>query len=210
MTAANDDAGARTAPQIDTVIIYLEMTAAPEGDAPPPPIPGVSLEHVSDITPAFYRSLYRDVGEPWLWWERLPLDDEALLAVIAAPGVEIHVLYVDGQPAGFAEIDRRVTADVELRYFGIAPAFIGRGLGGWMLDQVLRIAWRPPAEKVSVNTCDLDHPRALALYQSRGFEICGREERPVDDPRFTGLLPMTAGPHRPPASTDSGSGSRDR
>jgi hypothetical protein len=32
------------------------------------------------------------------------------------------------------------------------------------------------APRLTVNTCTLDHPRALPLYLRMGFEICGRRE----------------------------------
>ena len=123
-------------------ITYLEMTASPATSVGDPPVADAELRLVQDISVPFYRQLYREVGEDWLWWERLVLSDEELDTLLRDPGVEVHVLYVGDRPAGFAELDRRNPGEVEVRYLGLIPHFIGRGLGGWMLETVVRIAWR--------------------------------------------------------------------
>jgi hypothetical protein len=43
-------------------------------------------------------------------------------------------------------------------------------------------AWAQPISKLLVNTCTLDHPRALPLYQRLGFTPYSREERFVELP----------------------------
>jgi hypothetical protein len=43
-------------------------------------------------------------------------------------------------------------------------------------------AWSQPISKLLVNTCTLDHPRALPLYQRMGFKPYAREERFVELP----------------------------
>ena len=45
------------------------------------------------------------------------------------PKVEIYVLYVNGEPAGYVELDRRPEPDIDFAYFGIFPQFVGRGFG---------------------------------------------------------------------------------
>jgi hypothetical protein len=35
-----------------------------------------------------------------------------------------------------------------------------------------------------VHTCNLDHPRALGLYQKAGFTPYGQEATVIDDPRL--------------------------
>ena len=53
-------------------------------------------------TVAFYRFLYERVGGPWYWLDRRRWSDEKLLTEIRSPGVELHVLYADGVPAGIS------------------------------------------------------------------------------------------------------------
>lgn len=83
------------------VVTHLEMLTRPDGlDASePPPQADVRLERVTAPAVPFYRFLYNTIGEPWLWQDRRRLSDEALAAIIRAPGVEVYVLYADGQPA---------------------------------------------------------------------------------------------------------------
>jgi ribosomal protein S18 acetylase RimI-like enzyme len=180
-----DEAG-----KLDVIVTYLEMTHPP-ADPPPHPPAGkrVALMRAEPPTVAFYRFLYDRIGRDWLWWERRALDDAALERVIAHPQVEVYVLYVDGTPAGLAELDRRHEPRIELAYLGVMPEFLGQGLGRYLLGAALDIAWSHAPDRVTVNTCTLDHPKALTLYQRFGFAPTEREERRIDDPRLTGILP---------------------
>jgi GNAT superfamily N-acetyltransferase len=132
---------------------------------------------------SFYRYLYNTVGAPWLWYERRRLDDSTLGTIIDDPKVEVHVLYVNGVPAGYAELDRCSGHEVEIAYFGLVPDFIGRGLGRYLLDWTLNEAWREEPRRVWVHTCNLDHPVALAFYQRAGFAPYKQETVLIDDPR---------------------------
>lgn len=176
---------------LDVTVTYLEMTEPPH-DAPPHPPAGqrVAVMRAERPPVAFYRFLYDTIGETWLWWERRALDDQALARVVQDDRVEIYVLYVDGVPAGFAELDRRPEPVIDLAYFGIMPSYIGRGFGRYLLGSAIHTAWSYGPEKLTVNTNTLDHPRALPLYQKVGFTPVRQESRTVADPRLTGLIPM--------------------
>ena len=184
--AGPDDEG-----KLDVTITYLEMTERPAAFAPHPPLgQRAALMRAESPTVSFYRYLYNTVGEPWLWWERRALDDAALARIVQDERVEIYVLYVDGVPAGFAELDRRHAPVTDIRLLGLIPEFKGRGLGGYLLRTAVDIAWAGDPETVTVDTCTLDEPRALPLYQRIGFTPVRRETRRIDDPRVTGLIPV--------------------
>jgi GNAT superfamily N-acetyltransferase len=186
-TASEDAAGADG--RIELTITYLEMHQRPQ--LPPVPHPAgckIALLHAEKPTVIFYRFLYDTVGRSWLWYERRMLDDEALRAVIEDERVEIFVLYVDGVPAGYAELDRRRPPDVELAYFGLMPEFIGRGLGGYLLHSIIGIVWDYEPRRLWVHTNTLDHPKALSLYQRMGFEPYKQERKVIEDPRLSGLM----------------------
>lgn len=172
-------------------ITYLEMTDPP-GDPPPHPPPGqkVALMRAERPTVRFYRFLYETIGEAWLWWERRALDDRALARLLNDERVEVYVLYVDGVPAGYAELDRRGAPDVDLAYFGLMPEYIGRGFGRYLLGAAIDLAWHQGARRLTVNTNTLDHPKALTLYQRMGFRPVRQETQTIDDPRLTGLIPL--------------------
>jgi ribosomal protein S18 acetylase RimI-like enzyme len=171
-------------------ITYLEMTAKPARPAAHPPHGiQIALLRARHPTVAFYRFLYDNVGAEWLWYERRALDDDDLAAIVQDDAVEIYVLYVEGVPAGFAEIDRRSKPEVELTYIGLMPEFIGRGLGNYLLSTAIDIAWNSEPSRLWIHTNTLDHPNALPLYQRHGFAPYGQEQKIVPDPRLTGLIP---------------------
>jgi GNAT superfamily N-acetyltransferase len=169
--AAAAPGGRRT---ITTVVTYLEMTAAPPMPPRPAPRPHVEVRHARRPGVGFYRFLYAAVGEPWTWTVRRWLSDAELAAILDDPRVEVNVLWVEGAPAGYAELDRRDPPDVELAYFGLIPEFIGQGLGGYLLDWAIHHVWRTRPRRLWLHTCDLDHPGALGFYQRLGFRIYDR------------------------------------
>ena len=151
---------------------YLEMTARRERSSAPPE--GMAIERLERPSAALYRSLYEVVGGPWRWVDRLSLSGDALEAIVQHPEVEVHRLVgvvPDGEVRGYFELDRRVEGACELAYFGLAPSFIGRGLGRWFLDEAIQRAWAGSPERVFVHTCSLDHPRALSNYERAGFRV---------------------------------------
>jgi GNAT superfamily N-acetyltransferase len=116
-----------------------------------------------------YRRLYRAVGERWHWRDRTVWSDERLAAHLAAPNVSVWECLVGDESAGFFELDRRDDGSVEVAYFGLVDAFIGRGLGKTMLTRAAEEAWALRPTHVWLHTCTLDSPHALANYKARGF-----------------------------------------
>lgn len=168
---------------LTVVITYLEMLRRPAlRPLSPPAHRKLALLRAERPTLAFYRFLYEAVGRPWRWWVRRQMSDEQLAKAIHDPRVEIYVLYCDGQPAGYAELDRRVEREVELAYFGLLPDFIGGGLGGYLLTWAIERAWSYGPRRLTVNTCTLDHPKALPLYQRMGFVPYRQETITIEDP----------------------------
>ena len=103
---------------IDVTVYYLEMRA-PSHRCVPAPRAGLTVVHVEAPTVPYYRSLYDAVGKEFHWLSRRKMSDDALAAILGDPRNEMHVLHVDGTPAGFAELDRRQPEDIELVQFGL-------------------------------------------------------------------------------------------
>ena len=188
----------RTAPEagatLEESLTTLEMTERPVGSAlHPPPRTKLALLRAEEPPLSFYRFLYRTVGKPWLWAERLALDDAALAAIIHDPKVTIYVLYLQGVPAGFAEFDLREAGQAELARFGLMPEFLGRDLGRYLLRWVLDTVWDLEPGKIRTTISSLDSPAALALCQRSGFAPVAQETRRFADPRKLGILPQSAG-----------------
>lgn len=176
--------------KLRVTVTCLEMTARPTRPPHPAPLKKLALLRAEQPTLHFYRYLYGTVGERWLWSDRRALDDKALAALLADPRDRLYVLYCAGVPAGFAELFRRDKATTEVIYFGLMPEFAGTGLGTYLLDAIIEIAWQDEPERLTVETCTLDHPRALALYQRAGFVPVRQEVKIKDDPRTGGLIPV--------------------
>ena len=60
----------------------------------------------------------------------------------------------------------------------------GRGLGRWFLSSAIEAAWSYKPAKVTVQTCTLDHPAALPLYQKLGFSPVGQKQEVVHPMSF--------------------------
>jgi len=181
-------------PVLDVTVTFLGMDARPASAPRHPPVTGtpLTLQRLHKPTIGFYRYIHHTVGDPWLWYNRRKMSDEAVLEVVQDPRVEVYLLSEGGVPAGFIELDFRTMPDsADVAYFGLFPDFIGRGFGPYLLDWGIHAAWdrSPTPKRLTVNTCTLDHPSALGLYQKFGFVPYAREQQKVPDPRALGLVP---------------------
>ena len=170
---------------LDVTITYLEMRERPaRGPARPPRLTEkLALMRAERPAVGFYRYLYNAVGESWRWYERNLLSDRELAAIVQDEKVEVCVLYYGGAPAGYAELDLRQEGEIELAYFGLIPDYIGLGLGKYLLDWAIDSAWERNPERLWVNTCTLDHPAALPVYQKAGFIPYDQEAIRIRDPK---------------------------
>ncbi len=153
---------------------HLEMWQPPQREFFPPR-EGILILQARQPTIAYYRFLFDTVGGPWHWTSRKKLTDDALRAIIHDPRDEIYVLHVEGVPAGFVELDRRVEGEIEITFFGLMAEFIGQGLGRFFLDWAVAQAWKYQPRRLWVHTCTRDHPGALPNYLRAGFAVF-REE----------------------------------
>lgn len=166
----------------NVTVVFLRMSAPPLR----PPVrlpPGVSIRR-ERIGLEDYRQLYNEVGGPWLWWLRRVMPDKVLDKHLASSTVGVHLLRVKGEVAGFFELDAGYWPLVNLNYFGLRLPFIGRGLGGLLLDYAVDEVFSStsPLRGMSVNTCNADHPRALPNYLAAGFSEYRRAQEAWDIP----------------------------
>lgn len=159
----------------------LEMTSRAElrsasGSKP------YNLVRVELPCPELNRCLYAAVGARYGWYSRLSWDFARWLRYLNGP-VETWVAYVRGAPAGYFELEQQEQGSTELAFFGLMPAFVGKGMGSHLLTDAIARAWDAGAKRVWVHTCDLDHPQALRNYQARGLRIFGvhSEEQELPD-----------------------------
>lgn len=160
----------RTAKKLLARVTHLEMNSPHSRYIAVPTRPVIALMRAQYIPAEYYRSLYELVGKAHHWQNRRTTPDAELYAMINDENCEIHILYADGCPAGFFELD--LTSEpqsVEIVYFGLGTDYQGLGLGKWFLSAAISAAWARKPEKVVVTTNSLDHPAALPLYQKLGF-----------------------------------------
>lgn len=176
--------------RVGVTVTFLRMDRPPVEPAPALH-GGAKVVRASAATVPFYRYLYNTVGADYVWWLRRTTPDAELATLLADPLVAIHVLYRNGEPAGFFELDSRPWPDVNLSYFGLMPHAVGTGLGYAFLRHAVDMVWRQGARGMTVNTCTADHPRALPTYLRAGF-------RTIRQVREVWNVPLRLGLRIPP------------
>lgn len=183
--------------KIAFVVTYLEMTRKPTAPL---------VDNRSDLTlmrwkdPDLdeYRSIFKDVGEDWLWFARLTIPDEELKSALNDPARPLFAPVLNGRKVGLLELDFTDPAQPELAYFGLVPDAIGGGVGRWLMQQAIDSAWeRPETRRLWLHTCTGDSPQALGFYQSCGFVPYQRGIEVADDPRVSGKISQAKAPHVP-------------
>lgn len=177
-------------------ITHLEMTARPKTSLPYPANLHTAVMRVTDIPLSFYRFIYRQVGARWNWVDRLRMSDKKLTQLLHSQTAHIHVLYINGAPSGFFEFHELDDGLVELTHFGLMEHALGLAVGKWFLQQALYAIWDFEPQKVIVTTNNLDHPRALQLYQMFGFSPVSTSDalvRPLSDDEVLDLAKRDAG-----------------
>lgn len=161
---------------------YLEMTT-------PAALRGKSL-HKPDFQiaecrvrqPAVNKFLYEFVGTSWQWFDKQTWTDAEWQAYAEADNLRTWMAIWQGSIAGYYELQSQPGNQIEIVYFGLAPNFIGMGLGGILLTHAIQSAWAwGPPQRVWVHTCSLDHPSALNNYLARGFTMYKQETTEIDD-----------------------------
>ena len=173
--------------RVGVVVTFLRMDWAPSGDAPALPA-GAEVRYARDCSVEQYRFLYNTVGAQYVWWLRRAMPDRQLAALLRDTRVGIYVLHVDGEAAGFYELDSNGWPAVNLGYFGLMPQAVGRGFGYAFLRHAVDTAWKSGARALTVNTCTADHPRALPCYLRAGFRVTRRVAEEWNVPTRLGLV----------------------
>lgn len=183
---------------IATVVTTLEMRALPPPDEPALARRDVEMRRVERPDLTWYRALFRAVGERWLWFSRLRLEDDALAAILHDPAVEVYALQDKEREIGLLELDFRDAGAVELAFLGVVPEIIGSGAGRFLMAQAMeRVRRQDGPVRFWVHTCTLDHPRAVEFYVRAGFTPIRRQVEITADPRLDGTLPRDCAPGVP-------------
>jgi GNAT superfamily N-acetyltransferase len=165
--------------EVSYTVTFLEMAERPSTPWPVLPVAFAATLLKAESPPVWYfLSLYDAVGRDYAWEDMHEVPEAEHAAMLSDPDVELFSLFAHGWPHGFFLLDWREAGRCELAYFGLVPQAVGRGLGTFLLQTAIHTGWdRPGVERMTVNTCSLDHPRALATYQKNGFAPVAQEER---------------------------------
>lgn len=164
--------------EVGYTVTFLEMAERPGYDWPHLPVGATAVLLMAGEPPVWYLlSLYDAVGRDYAW-EDMHARDEPEIAKQLETGA-LYTLIDKGWPHGFFLLEEPDDDGVtELAYFGLVPEAVGSGLGSWLLKTAILTGWdMPGTTRMTINTCTLDHPRALALYQKNGFVPVRREEK---------------------------------
>ena len=163
----------------EIVITYLQMNAPEELSPARASDPDLIVREAVERDWRLNRAMYLLVGEQWGWIDKLGWSDEDWKRYAADEQRRTFVATWRGATAGYYELRRDEAGAVEVVSFGLAPDFIGRGLGGALLTDALKRAWAWDAQRVWLHTCTLDHPAALKNYLARGMQVYDRKTRQV-------------------------------
>lgn len=153
------------------VITYLEMEHRPVPPPHPPANAHIALIRAENPPAHYFEYLYGTVGAAYAWTDWFDAPPEDRESFVSDPNVALYTLLVDGWPGGFFMLDTREAGVCDLAYFGLMPQAVGRGLGRWFLGTAIQTGWDGVnVTRLTVNTCTLDNPRALPLYQQSGFK----------------------------------------
>jgi ribosomal protein S18 acetylase RimI-like enzyme len=155
---------------VHLLVSYLEQVAPPAGPILSSPVPGIHVAK-EQLEPEDYLSLYRSVGDPLHWDERLRMSKEELGAFLLRPSTALYILRDHAQPIGLCEFEGTGKQTVELKHFGLIPDAQGKRLGPYLLDWALRAIWACEPQRVWLHTDTYDHPEAKATYERIGFRI---------------------------------------
>lgn len=162
-------------------VTHLESTTPPSSSALQPSRPRLALLESHNMPTQFYRYLFEQVGKQQHWYSRRVMSDKKLKEIIHATTTHIHVLFADGSPAGYFELDTsKLPKQIEIVFFGLTPDFQGMGIGKWFFSAAISNAWALQPEKLILQTNSLDHPAALQLYQKQGFSPVRISEEKIE------------------------------
>ena len=151
-------------------VTYLEMNNRPSFDWPKSLKLKLNILKAENIPSWYFLFFYKQVGKKYYWTDWLDKTEKELNNFVNDKNVIFYTLIKDGWPAGFFMLDYRVNKICNLSFLGLVEEAIGLGLGKYLLKTAILTAWDSnKIETLTVNTCSLDHKRALQLYQKNGF-----------------------------------------
>ena len=148
---------------------YLEINTINDLKTKPISSDCFSLKETSKDNFDLNKFFYKQIGKRHQWVDRLIWQDKDWLKYISNENLRTYIFKRENDLVGYFELIFN-NNDCEIAYFGILEEFIGKGYGGFLLSEALKIGFKK-ANRIWVHTCSLDHPNAIENYKSRGMKI---------------------------------------
>ena len=148
---------------------YLEINTINDLKTKPISSDRFSLKEANKDNFDLNKFFYKQIGKRHQWVDRLIWQDNDWLKYISNENLRTYILKKENDLVGYFELIFN-NNDCEIAYFGILEEFIGKGYGGFLLSEALKIGFKR-AKRIWVHTCSLDHPNAIENYKSRGMKI---------------------------------------
>ena len=148
---------------------YLEISTINNLKTKPISSECFSLKEANKDNFDLNKFFYKQIGKRHQWVDRLIWQDKDWLKYISNENLRTYIFKIENDLVGYFELIFN-NNDCEIAYFGILEEFIGKGYGGFLLSEALKIGFKK-ANRIWVHTCSLDHPNAIENYKSRGMKI---------------------------------------
>tara|TARA_Y100000816_G_scaffold260141_1_gene216191 strand:+ start:1271 stop:1774 length:504 start_codon:yes stop_codon:yes gene_type:complete len=148
---------------------YLEINSIKDLKTKAVPSESFSIKEEDKNNFALNKFFYKQIGKKHEWVDRLIWQDKNWMDYVSKENLKTIILRKENNIVGYFELlfDNN---DCEIAYFGILEEYIGKGYGGFLLSEAIRLGFTN-SRRIWVHTCSLDHPNALENYKSRGMKI---------------------------------------
>ena len=148
---------------------YLEINSLEDLKTKAVPSEGFSIKEEDKNNFALNKFFYKQIGKKHEWVDRLIWQDKNWIDYVSNENLKTLILRKEKDIVGYFELlfDNN---ECEIAYLGILEEYIGKGYGGFLLSEAIRLGFTF-SRRIWVHTCSLDHPNALENYKSRGMKI---------------------------------------
>ena len=151
---------------------YLEIKSLNNLNEIQKPTGNYSINLVHPIDFQLNKFLYKQIGQKHFWRDRLEWSDKIWIEYVSDVKLSTYILKDNEEIVGYFELlFHKVKEEAEIAYFGILEDYFGQKLGGYLLSQAIKEAFKFNIKRVWLHTCSLDHKNALNNYLSRGMVI---------------------------------------
>ena len=148
---------------------YLEINSIKDLKTKAVPSESFSIKEEDKNNFALNKFFYKQIGKKHEWVDRLIWQDKNWIDYVSNENLKTLILRKEKDIVGYFELlfDNN---ECEIAYLGILEEYIGKGYGGFLLSEAIRLGFTY-SRRIWVHTCSLDHPNALENYKSRGMKI---------------------------------------